>query len=213
MRIRFAAAALALAATSLVAGPAHADDPKFVYGKADETKGKIIWKAAVNLGLVLNTGNANSVALTAGATGSMLDGHNKLQLDAIGTYARSTVISGVDANMNGAIDPGEVEHTTTTTAALWGVKLRYDRFLTANNSIYALGFVGGNEPAGIRLAGGGQVGYSRQVVKTDMHLVVAELGYDYTYQNNVTGPDLSIHSARAFAGYTLTLNTSVGVLL
>ncbi|HEX9104164.1 MAG TPA: DUF481 domain-containing protein, partial [Polyangia bacterium] len=148
-----------------------------------------------------------------GGMASMLDGKNKLQLDVIGTYARATAISGVDANMNGAIDPGEVQHTTTTSAALWNVKLRYDRFLTPNNSLYATGFVGGNEPAGIRLAGGAQVGYSRQIVKTDMHLVVAEIGYDYTYQNNVTGPDLNIHSARVFAGYTLTLNANVGVLL
>ncbi|HEX8954180.1 MAG TPA: DUF481 domain-containing protein [Polyangia bacterium] len=213
MRTRFIAAALALAASSLAAGSAHADEPKFVYGKQDDTKGKVIWKAAVNAGLVLNTGNANSVAFTAGGMASMLDGKNKLQLDVIGTYARATAISGVDANMNGAIDPGEVQHTTTTSAALWNVKLRYDRFLTANNSLYATGFVGGNEPAGIRLAGGAQVGYSRQIVKTDMHLVVAEIGYDYTYQNNVTGPDLNIHSARVFAGYTLTLNANVGVLL
>jgi putative salt-induced outer membrane protein YdiY len=55
------------------------------------------------------------------------------------------------------------------------------------------------------------VGYSRLLLKTDMHLLTAEIGYDYTFQDNVTGPNLSIHSARVFSGYTLTLSKDVGL--
>lgn len=202
------ALALALATSSV----ARADDPKFVYGKAEDTKGKIVWKAAVNAGLVLNTGNANSLAFTAGGTGSMNDGKNKLQLDVYGTYARATTISASDGNMNGTIDRDEISRTTSTTAALWGVKLRYDRFLTLKDSLYLAGLASGNRPAGTKVAGGVQAGYSRILFKSDMHLLTAELGYDFTYQDNVTGPDLSIHSGRLFAGYNLTFNANVAMV-
>ena len=67
----------------------------------------------------------------------------------------------------------------------------------------------GDEPAGKRLFGGAQIGYSRQVVKTDRNELLAELGYDFTFvqfANPPTGgPDqLLIHSLRGFLGYGLT---------
>jgi putative salt-induced outer membrane protein YdiY len=196
-----------------LATPAWADDPKFTYGTQEDTKGKVIWKSAVQAGLVLNTGNANSFAFTAGGTASMLDGWNRLQLDVNGSYARATAISAADTNMSGFIDPNEISHTTSTSAELWNLKLRYDRFLSKNNSIYATAFASGNRPAGIIVATGAQVGYSRQLIKTDMHLLVAELGYDFTFQDNVTPNtlNLDIHSLRMFAGYTITLSKEVGI--
>jgi hypothetical protein len=198
---------------------AFAADPKWEYGKAEEVKA-VIWKAVINSGLVLNTGNANTLAFSAGASASRMDGSNKIQLDVGGTYARATLLTAAPHDANGGapgttpmlvVGPGDIKRTPSTTAALWQLKLRYDRFLTKNNSLYAAGLVSGNVPAGINVAGGAQVGYSRQLLKTDMHLVVAEIGYDYTYQNNVTGPNLSIHSGRLFTGYTLTLTKDIGL--
>ncbi len=185
---------------------------KWTYGKLEEVK-KVEWKSSVQAGLVLNTGNANNLAFTAAGSGSRNDGKNRLQLDIGGTYARATLVSATDANMSGAIDEGEIDYKSSVTAALWGVKLRYDRFLTANNSLYVAGFASGNEPAGIRVLGGAQIGYSRQLLKTDFQLLVTEIGYDYTFQDNVSGRDLNMHSARLFAGYTLTLSKNVGVAL
>jgi hypothetical protein len=204
-----------------VMGSAHAyaADPKWEYAKPDDVS-KVIWKAAINAGLVLSTGNANNLAFSAGGTASRLDGKNKVQLDVGGTYARTTLLSVTPHDANGGaagtmpmlvVGPSDIHRKTDTTSALWQLKLRYDRFLTKNNSLYAAGLVGGNAPAGINVAGGGQVGYSRQTIKTDMHLLVAEIGYDYTYQNNVTGKDLSIHSGRLFTGYTLTLTKDIGL--
>jgi hypothetical protein len=194
--------------------PAFAGDPKWEYGKQEEIK-KAVWKSTVQAGLVLNTGNANNLAFTAAGMVSRNDGWNKLQLDVGGTYARATVATATPEGPTGAfpgkIGPGDIVRTANTTAALWGVKLRYDRFLTKNNSLYAAAIATGNTPAGINVATGAQVGYSRQLVKTDMHLVAAEVGYDFTYQNNVSGPDLNIHSARIFAGYVLTLSKDIGV--
>jgi hypothetical protein len=198
---------------------ALAADPKWEYGK-QEAINKPVWKALVNAGLVLNTGNANTLAFSAGGSASFMDGWNKVQLDVGGTYARATLLTATphDANMGAVgttpmlvIGPSDLKRTPSTTAALWQLKLRYDRFLTKNNSLYAAGVVTGNTPAGINVAGGAQAGYSRQVLKTEMHLVLAEIGYDYTFQNNVTGPNLNIHSGRLFAGYTLTLTKDIGL--
>jgi hypothetical protein len=198
---------------------AFAADPKWEYGKPPEVS-TVLWKALINGGLVLNTGNANTLALSAGGTASRMDGKNKVQLDIGGTYARATLLTVTPHDTNGGapgtmphlvIDKNDIHRKTDTTAALWQIKLRYDRFLTKNNSLYAAGLVGGNVPAGIDVAGGAQVGYSRQTIKTDMHLLVAEIGYDYTYQKNVTGHDLSIHSGRLFSGYTLTLTKDIGL--
>lgn len=197
-----------------VAAPAWADDPKFTYGKAPDAYKKVtVWTAAVQAGLVLNTGNANSFAFNAGGTASMTHGWNRLQLDVNGSYARATTLAANDWNGNGTLDnTSEISNTSATSAELWNVRLRYDRFLSANNSIYATGLANGNRPAGIVVAGGAQVGYSRQVYKSDIHLVAVEIGYDYTYQENVAPPNLNIHSGRLYAGYTITLTKDIGIL-
>lgn len=200
---------------ALFTSAAFAQEPKFDKPKAEEAKekDKIVWKAAVNAGLILNTGNANNVAFTAGGVASMLAGRNKLQLDVGGTYARATALSAVDTDMNGAIASSEIIRTQTTSTALWSVKLRYDRFLSLKDALYLSGLANGNRPAGINVAGGAQAGYSRTLYKNDMHLALAELGYDFSYQDNITGVDLSLHSLRLYAGYTLTFNANVGLAL
>ena len=69
----------------------------------------------------------------------------------------------------------------------WLVKGRYDRFFTANNSGYAAASAAADKIAGKSFYGGGQVGYSRQVYKSPMHLLVAELGYDFSHERYVAG--------------------------
>jgi hypothetical protein len=49
-----------------------------------------------------------------------------------------------------------------------------------------------------------------------MHLVVAELGYDFSYESYVPQPNktldaVSVHSARVFAGETLKLSPATGL--
>jgi hypothetical protein len=94
------------------------------------------------------------------------------------------------------------------------VKLRYDRFFTQHNSAYLSARLGGDEPAGKELFGGGQIGYSRQLVKDERHEVVAEAGYDFTYEAYVSDAveDLAIHSARLYAGWTAKLSEVTGFL-
>jgi hypothetical protein len=79
----FVALVVAGAATA-----ARAADPKFEY-KPIETVKKVEWKVSAQAGLVLNTGNANTLAFSASGFASRNDGKNKLTLDVGGTYARA----------------------------------------------------------------------------------------------------------------------------
>jgi len=189
-----------------LAHPAQAGDPKFEYKSVEEVK-KVEWKVSAQAGLVLNTGNANTLAFSASGFASRNDGKNKLTLDVGGTYARATLVSATDANMDGSISADEISRNESTTAELWNVRLRYDRFLSLNNSLYVSALAGGNRPAGKNVTAGGQVGYARQLYKSDVHLLSAELGIDYSYENLVADtPDLHIASLRAFLGYGITLS-------
>lgn len=202
------AALLALALPSV----AQADEPSFSYAKYEEKK-VVEWKTSVSAGLVLTTGNANQLSFSAAGMASRHDGKNKLQLDVSGAYARSTNLSATDVNNNGTIDDAsEIKSTTNTSTALWNVKLRYDRFFSANNIGYIAGFAWGNEPAGKKVVGGAQAGYSRQLYKNDMHLLVGEVGYDFSFVRPVTGDDYLLHSLRLYLGYNLSVSKDTAFL-
>ncbi len=93
------------------------------------------------------------------------------------------------------------------------VRGRYDRYLSAANALYGAAGLLADEPAGKELVGNGQVGYSRQVYQDSVHLAVAEIGYDLTYEDQVAGEGVAIHSLRGFAGYTAKLSPDTGVEL
>jgi hypothetical protein len=195
---------------------AHAGDPKFEYGKLEEVK-LVVWKVNVSVGALVNTGNSNNASVSASGFASRNDGKNKLTLDVGGAFARSTIYGPTDqARTQGFIaSDQDILATEQTTTALWGAKFRYDRFFTPNNSLYVTAFANGNEPAGRRVATGGQVGYARQLVKTLRHALALEAGLDYTFENLVAEntPNLHIASLRTFIGYGFTFNDAVGLQL
>src|SRR5262249_37694818 len=145
-----------------------------------------------------------TVTFSGSATASRRAGDDKVALEAAGAFARSDVLIFNDANGDMMIGPGEIDRQSSTTAKNWLVKLRYDRFFAGANSAFIAARLGADEPAGKELYGGGQVGYSRQLYKDAAHEVVAEIGYDLTFQSYVAPglDELTIHSLRAFAGYT-----------
>jgi putative salt-induced outer membrane protein YdiY len=217
---RAASFLVVLSAALLLGRAAQATDPlepKFEHAKppAKDASSKVEWKASVQAGFVYTSGNSRSATFSAGAAASRSDGKNKIALDVGGVYARSSVLVINDSNKSGAIGPDEITRESQTTAKNWNLKLRYDRFLTTNNALYAAGLVGQDQPAGREVFGGVQAGYSRQLCKSDMHEALAELGYDFNMEKYVAGDDLAIHSLRAFLGYTLTLrkDTSIGASL
>jgi hypothetical protein len=195
---------------------ARGADPKFEYGKLEEVK-LVVWKVNVSVGALINTGNSNNASVSASGFASRMDGKNKLTLDVGGAFARSTTYGPTElARMQGFIaSEADILATEQTTTAMWGAKFRYDRFFTANNSLYVSAFAAGNEPAGRRVAAGGQVGYARQLVKTLRHALALEAGFDYTFENLVADntPNLHIASLRVFMGYGFTFNDKVGLVL
>lgn len=194
---------IALPATAFAEG-----DPKFEYGKADEVKEvkDVEWDAVAEGGIVFTTGNSKTTTVAAGFKASRKTGQNKLAFEGSTTYARSTIRTlapGVDATM--PITRDDIISTSTTTAETLATKARYDRFLTAQNSLFIAILASRDLPAGKENVIGGQVGYSRQLFKSDVSEALAEIGYDYSRENLVTGPAVSIHSARGFVGYKANL--------
>jgi hypothetical protein len=197
--------ASAIAGFALLASLAPAawgqKDPKFEYGKKEEAKG-VEWKAAAQAGLIITSGNSRTTTMSAGAIASRKAGSDKLSLDFAMAYARSDIQIAADTNGVPGIGPGEIQRVEQTTTNLLLFKGRYDRFLTEKNSLYVVGIIGRDRPAGKEVAGGGQVGYSRVLVAAGPHEVVSEVGYDFTYEDYVADVDsLAIHSARGFVGY------------
>jgi putative salt-induced outer membrane protein YdiY len=208
--------ALGLAVVAAAPAPAHAQDPKFAYATPEERAAAEAakepeWKASAQAGLLVTTGNSRITTLSAGATTSWKKDKNKLSFEGTAAYARSSIFLAVDEDASGFIEEDEVTRPAQTTTRMWGVKGRYDRFLTDNNALYGIAGASGDRPAGKELVGNAQAGYSRQLFKSDDHLVVAEGGYDFTYEDLVVGEGTSIHSLRGFAGYAGKLTADTGL--
>ena len=197
--------------TGAAAQPA---DPSFQYGKLEEVK-KAAWKASAQAGLLLATGNSNSLTISAGGSVSRVDAHNKLALDVEGRFGSTTVFAANPKLMGTVLSgPDDIVTNTAVTTQYWGVKFRYDRFFTENNLGYLVAQAMGDEPAGKHVFGGGQIGYSRQLYKSDRNEFLAELGYDFTFVDFTAPPErdpVFIHSLRAFLSYNLTLSKDTSV--
>ena len=194
------------------ATPARAQgSPKFEFGKVEEVKA-VEWKAQAKGGFLLTSGNSRTQSGTLTASASRKEGNNKLALEFGGAYGRASNRIAVPA-----MDPTmyEIGHQAVTSTNNYYGKGRYDRFFTANNAAYASAQAASDKIAGKTFFGGGQIGYSRQLYKSEMHLAVAELGYDLSYERYVQQAGkvldpVTIHSARAFVGETLKLSAATG---
>jgi hypothetical protein len=203
-------------------GTGHAfADPKFEFGKAEEVekvKGTE-YNASAEAGIVLTTGNSETTTATTGFHAARKTGNNKVSVDGSLTYAKSGVRVLDDLNGNGLVDnENEIRSERQVTAETMAGKIRYDRFLTRFNSLFAAVLGARDVPAGKDAVIGFQLGYSRQLYKSKSAEAVGEFGYDYSRETLVSGPDISIHSARAFLGYKAemtegtTFETSAEVL-
>ncbi len=201
--------------------PAPATDPlqpKFMFGSKEEAAElvkaeKVEWKLGAQGSLILSTGNSRLTTFGAGLSASRKANKNKFSLDAGIAYARSRILLAEDDG-DGMIEDGEIRRLSQTTTRSWMVRGRYDRYLTVANALYGAAGVLADEPAGKELVGNGQVGYSRQIYQDKVHLAVAEVGYDLTYEDQVAAGDgVAIHSLRGLAGYTAKLSADTGLEL
>jgi hypothetical protein len=194
-------------------------NPTFQYARPDDVKKdlppKVEWKVQAKAGVLLTSGNSRTENATVGLDASRKEGNNKLALGGALAYGRSSLITPVyDMAIPTQIDGIDRQQVTTTNN--WFSKARYDRFFTINNAGYASAQAAADRIAGKAFFGGGQAGYSRQLVNNALQVVVAELGYDFSYESYVSQPNktldaVSIHSARAFAGDTMKLTAATGI--
>jgi Protein of unknown function, DUF481 len=190
--------------------------PTFEFAKAEAVK-TVEWKAQVKGGFVLTEGNSQTKGGTFAASVSRKEGNNKLTLDGGAAYGVSNVRSSVlstDPTMPMTIT--DLTRTSIVSTNNWVAKGRYDRFFTLNNSGYASGQAAADKVVGKTFYGGGQIGYSRQLLNNQVHLAVAEIGYDFSYERYVDQPGktldpVSIHSARIFVGETLKVSSETGI--
>src|ERR1019366_4423736 len=171
------------------------------------------WKVQSKGGLLITGGNSQSKNFTFGLNGFRKEGNNKLALEGGLAYGTSNnSVATVDStNTITAVDRQEVTSTNN-----WASKGRYDHFLTEHNTAFASGLAAADKIAGKSFFGGGQVGYSRLLLEDEMNIVVAELGYDFSYERYVDQPGktldpVAIHSARVLVGETLSLSKETGV--
>jgi hypothetical protein len=171
------------------------------------------WKAQSKGGMLITGGNSQSKNFTFGVNASRKEGNNKLALEGGLAYGTS---NNTVATVDSTNTIFEVQRKEVVSTNNWAAKGRYDRFITDNNTAFASGLAAADKIAGKTFFGGGQLGYSRQLLKDAMNTLVAEVGYDFSYERYVsqgsTTPDpVSIHSARIFVGETLSLTKETGV--
>ncbi len=172
------------------------------------------WKAQSKGGMLITSGNSQSKNFTFGVNASRKEGNNKLALDGGLAYGTSnTTVTDVDSSTNEITGIHREQVTSTNN---WAAKGRYDRFVTEHNTTYASAQAAADKIAGKTFYGGGQVGYSRQLRKDQWNIVVAEIGYDFSYERyvqptNSTLDPVAIHSARLLVGETLSLTKETGL--
>ena len=196
-------AAAASGVSVLLCRGAAAAEPKFVYAAPPETAAdEVEWNASAQAGLILTTGNSRTTTVSGGAKAARKAGKNKIEFEGSGAFARSTLLLGNDVDGSGTLTEGEIERLSQTTTRMWMLRGRYDRFLAHRDALYLMAIASADKPAGKKFVGGAQAGYSRTLVKTEVHSLVAEAGYDFSYEAFVANDDaLAIHSARVFTGY------------
>ncbi len=201
-----------LVASTGVARAQNLMPPAYEFQKPPE-KPAVEWKVQAKGGFLLTSGNSQTGSGILTLDSSRQSGQNKLSLNGGAAYGRSRVLVPI-TDPSGASTVGLGRDARTTTNE-WKTRGRYDRFVTPNNAAYAMAQIGADRIAGKRLYGGGQLGYSRQLLKNEQHTLVVELGYDFSYESYVPSPGktiggVSIHSARLFAGELFSLTKETG---
>jgi len=152
------------------------------------------WIANAGLSGIVNTGNAENSTFGGNALVSYKYDRNLFSWTTDGAYGRAT-----DATTGIA----------STNARNWKTGLRYDRFLSDPLSVFTLGHIGENKPAGFDSRFGAAAGLAYSIFKNDINTLRFEGGYDWTHEERVAAGDADIHSGRLFGQYTHKLNQNV----
>lgn len=145
------------------------------------------WKTNAGLSGLINTGNSSNQTIGGNALVSYKWLRNKLEGTGNGAYGR-------------AEDPKT--RVTSVNTKNWRAALRYDRYLLDPLSLFALGHIGADQPAGFDLRYGGAAGLAHEIYKTDPHFFKYEVGLDYARELRVEpNPDFNLYAARLYLKY------------
>lgn len=191
---------------------ALADDPAPVaqhseaVSDAAPAEEKVAWNAS--LGGVWSTGNTESWQLHAGSRLEAVTGPNVFLVELSLNWASAVAEDSTT---------GDYERTAESVVS----RLRYDRFFTPMDAAFVALRYRRDVFAGLDSRAQGQVGYLRNVLKSDDLRFWLEIGYDVTYDNYYPNPlrdkdtmlildgSAIVHSARAYMGYEHKFNDAV----
>jgi putative salt-induced outer membrane protein YdiY len=172
---------------------------------------------SAELGFTQSAGNTFTFTVNAALKFAHRWGQNKFQAS-VGTYLN---LGRLDENGNGTVADDEGKLQWTAQRAFGG--MRYDRFVTTNNSLY-LSFGGEHDkPAGLSWRFNEQIGYARQLVKNERTAASLEAGAAYAEENYYATTDadgnpiftgeLDAHylATRLFFGVTHAFNDIVSI--
>ena len=194
----------------LVAHAADSSDSSFTAAPAGAEAEKPTTKVAADLGASWASGNTESITATAAGHASHTWDKNRLGLELLVNYGRTIV----DANADTFLDQSERDAGWVDNAGHYSAELRYDRFLSATNSVYALGGALSDRFAGYQSRIHGQVGFAHYFVKNDTTEFTGELGFDVANEDYVVGvtPNSDIiYAVREMLGIKHKFNDDVAI--
>lgn len=174
----------------------------------EETPEEAVYTASLEFGGVYAAGNSESYALSGAANASAKWRNNKFSM--LGAINRGS--SRVDVDGDGRIDATERAAPMVKNVERYSIQGRYDRFLSAKDSLYVLAGAYSDQFAGFDLRSHQQLGYSRTLVASESTSLVAELGFDYAQENYVAGIDpnyADVFAARLMIGLAHKFNENV----
>ncbi len=199
-------------ASLLITFGAWAAEPEFAgtIKEVDELEvDKPVGKLAAEFGGALTTGNSEFYTLTAGINGSYRWQRSRFHL--VGGAVNGS--SRVDTDGNGTLSEAERAEPMVESARRFYADLRYDFFLSKNDSLYVLIGAFHDRFGGYDLRSHEQIGYSRMLVNTDDTQLVVELGVDFAQENYVDGVEpnqQNILAGRTMIGITHKFSEGVG---
>ena len=197
-----------LALISLVA-TAVAQDPEFetatVVAEEEATAEESETTASAELGGLWTSGNAQLYAVNAGIEAQHRWDRNQLS----GVLGANLGAAVPDANGDGRVDENERLAGYVENARRAFTDVRYDRFLSDRDSVYALAGAFHDVFAGYDLRSHEQVGYSRLLVKNDSSTLRLEGGLDWAQEWRTTDEYANIVAARVLVGLKHAFNDNV----
>lgn len=187
-----------------------ADDPPDFAGASTETLTfeTPTSRVAAELGGAFTAGNTRTYTLNASLDADHGWGHNRLGIDTGVNLGRSII----DADGDGHIDMDEHDAGWVETARKLWIDLRYDRYVSPRESLYALGGTLVDPFAGYDNRSHVQVGYSRLLFQDEDTHMVSEIGLDGAREDYVQGVDPGLGhvvAVRMMLGLTHTFNENV----